>query len=86
MPRQDRLERNDKPGLAQRAVKVGAVMCLASILFGLLVMVKGVLFGGPEEEDIPPIFAVMGASSCGLFTLGALVALVGWFVGATSEK
>lgn len=76
-------------GLSGLAIKSGVMMCLAAIIFGLIVMVAGVLLGkgGGEDEtpEIPEVFMWMASSACGLFTLGALVAMIAWLVRATSE-
>lgn len=67
-------------------MKVGVLMCLGAIVFGLIVMVAGAMFNdGETDASVPVVFVWMGAGSCGLFTLGALVGLGAWFVSVAAD-
>lgn len=84
--RQRRTPSPEKGRTLRIVIKLGVLMCLFAILFGMIVLVAGgVLAEGNEETDVPPVFAWMGASACGLFTLGTLLGLGGWLVGVLIE-
>ena len=64
-------------------VKVGVVSCLAAFVFGLVCMTIVAVAG--QGEDPPKIFQQMGAGSCVLFALGAVVGLIGWVMNLSAD-
>ena len=86
MPKPGRANPDPPQSLSDRVIKWSVVVCLVSILFGMIVMVKGVLLSdGEPGEGVSELFVWMGFSSCGLFTFAALTALVVWAVRAISD-
>ena len=76
MPLSQRDQYSDRKGMG--LVRFGAVICLFAFLFGSVCFTLVAIMG--DGEDPPEIFEKMGGASCGLFTLGMIVGLVGWLI------
>jgi len=67
-----------------KLVKWSAILCLASILFALVVMVLGAWHG--EDDDVPEVYIYLGSAACLSFTLSAIFGFICWVVHASSRS
>jgi len=65
-------------------VRWGGVICLAAFIFGSVCFTVVATMG--EGEDPPKIFEQMGAFSCGLFSAGLIVGVIGWLISLNQPE
>ncbi|MGB0767649.1 MAG: hypothetical protein ACPGYV_08045 [Phycisphaeraceae bacterium] len=82
MPLSQRDQYSDRKGM--RLVRLGAVVCLAAVVFGTVCMTIVATIG--EGEDPPKIFEQMGGAACGVFALGIVIGFVGWLISLNQPE
>ena len=82
MPLSQRDQYSDKKGMG--LVRLGGAICLFAFLFGSVCMTIVATMG--DGEDPPKIFNQMGGLSCGIFSLGLILGLIGWFISLNQPE